>query len=399
MAEGLKAQVRALTQDLEKARKDYGVLGAQASEQSKRLFEELKEIYDRDKQLLTQQITRLTAELNAQREALDQQTEGQAELEELRREKQGLEAHSVALEQQTSKLKAELEAEQAHNEEHRSFIQARMDNTRRMLDFAATTSEEVRKLKANIRSLRETVAGLEASDQAWRSLLEEKEAEVSDLRSRLSHLSVDLADQRVSDLQEEIEQLRTQCTHKDTQLALLREQLALRELDEGFEASHSAVVSAEELRLLRACRKMVTAATALECEGCRHIVSVEAFAEHTRMCVASSLEESDLQSLFARGTGADRTVLELQVSLGEAKNEREKALLECEKLQLQLAHLTQEWTRKEEQEREVRKQVTTIYEGLQGLGGSPAAALADVAKDCLSRALRPRGFALSRASL
>ena len=397
--EGLKAQVRTLTQDLEKARNDYGALGTQASEQSRRLFEELKEIHDRDKQLLTQQITRLTAELNIQREALEQQTEEHAELEELRREKQGLETHCEVLEQQASKLKAELQAEQAHNEEHRTFIQARMDNTRRMLDFAATTSDEVRKLKANIRSLRETVAGLEASDQVWRTLLEEKEAEISDLRSRLSHMSVDLTDQKISDLQEEIEQLRAQCTHKDTQLAVLREQLALRELDEGFEASHSAVVSTEELRLLRACRKMVAAATALECEGCRHIISVDAFAEHTRMCMASSLEASDLQSLFTHGAGADRTVQELQVSLGEARNEREKAQLECEKLQLQLAHWTQEGTRKEEQEREVRKQVTALYEGLQGLGGLQAAALADVAKDCLSRTLRQRAFALSRASL
>jgi chromosome segregation ATPase len=400
--EGLKAQVKALTQDLEKARNDYGELTTQTSERSKRLFEELKEIYDLDKQLLTQQIARLTAEINTQREALDNHAENQPEMEELRKENHDLEARCEASDQQISQLKEELKAEKAHNDEHQSFIQARMDNTRRMLDFAATTSEEVRKLKGNIRSLRETVAGLEESDQAWRSLIDEKEAELSELRNRLSHLSIDIVDQKVSDLQEAIEQLHTQCAHKDTQIAELREQLTIRKLDEGFEDSQAAAVSAEELRVLRACRKLVTAATALECEGCRHIISVEAFAEHVRMCMANSLDEGDLQSLFARGNGAgegEKTVMELRVSLGEARNEQEKANLECEKLQLQLSHLTQEWNRKEEQEKEMRRQMKAIHEGLQTIGGARAAELAEIAKECLNRALRQRSVVLSLASL
>jgi predicted nucleic acid-binding Zn-ribbon protein len=129
---------------------------------------------------------------------------------------------------------------------------------------------------------------------------------------------------------------------------------------------------------------------------------VEAFAEHVRMCMANSLDEGDLQSLFARGNGAgegEKTVMELRVSLGEARNEQEKANLECEKLQLQLSHLTQEWNRKEEQEKEMRRQMKAIHEGLQTIGGARAAELAEIAKECLNRALRQRSVVLSLASL
>ena len=398
IVEGLKTQVRALTQDLENTRNEYKDRTTETSAQTKRLFEELKAMYEEENKRVKLECQRLTAEVYELRETVEKSSDGLVEIEEIRKEKQGLEAQCEFFEQKIKELQEELQAEKASSEEHQSFMQARMDTTRRMLEFASTTSLEVRKLKGIVRNLRETVAGFEENDRNWRSQLEEKETEISNLRGRLSQVSFGAADQKVNELQEEVVRLHSQLTRKDTQIASLQERIALKKLDEGFDGSHS-LVSETELRGLQACKKMVASATAFECAGCRHIIAIEGFAEHARLCLAESIEQSDLphKSTSFTPNSEENAVKEMKISLGEANNERDKAQLECEKLRLQLMHLTEEWTRAEDREAELGEMVRRMYEGLQT--GMQTKEVAKMARKCLERGQRQQTKALNRASL
>ena len=141
------------------------------SAQSQKVFTELKEMYETDKKLLNEQIEKLQTELKYQKDVvhaeLDQTysvqlqermdalfQQSQEELDEIRREKELFEAKSAALEQELSTIREELRHSTTKNEQQKQFIRERMEKTKKLLEFASNTNEEMKKLKGQVGSLK-----------------------------------------------------------------------------------------------------------------------------------------------------------------------------------------------------------------------------------------------------
>lgn len=80
--------------------------------------------------------------------------QSQEELDELRREKDLFEAKSAHLEQELTQLREELKTSTNKNEQQKMFIRERMEKTKKLLEFASNTNEEMKKLKAQVGSLK-----------------------------------------------------------------------------------------------------------------------------------------------------------------------------------------------------------------------------------------------------
>jgi hypothetical protein len=176
-------------------------------------------------------------------------------------------------------------------------------------------------------------------------------------------------------------------------------------------------VALEELKLMRACQKMVNASASLECEYCRHIIATQAFLDHVKSCRADSFEVSAIMPSYTtkdfrqgselldpkaqdpRLEELEKTNYELRLKIGELKNDRDKAKLECEKLLIQLKHVKLEWAMAEERTAEkdldAKRQMKSVLDGLilmqtRGEKGriSEFEELIEKTKDCLTHGFR-----------
>ena len=169
--EALKSQIRSLSSELDKTRKLHDQSQTSISDQSHQVLQELKELYEADKAQLVLQMQKLQSELKYQKDVvtadldknyslqLQERTDAlymqsQEELDEIRREKELFEAKSGHLEQELMSLREELKTSTSKNEQQKLFIRERMEKTKKLLEFASTTNEEMKKLKMQVGSLK-----------------------------------------------------------------------------------------------------------------------------------------------------------------------------------------------------------------------------------------------------
>ena len=169
--DSLKSQIRNLSSELDKMRKGHDESQSSISEKSHKVLQELKELYEADKVQLTLQIQKLQTELKYQKDVVTAEMEknftaqlqeridalfmqSQEELDELRREKELFEAKSGHLEQELMGLREDLKTSTTKNEQQKLFIRERMEKTKKLLEFASTTNEEMKKLKTQVGSLK-----------------------------------------------------------------------------------------------------------------------------------------------------------------------------------------------------------------------------------------------------
>lgn len=169
--EALKSQIRSLSSELDKTRKAHEESQSSISDKSHQVLQELKELYETDKAQLMLQMQKLQSELKYQKDVvtadleknysaqLQERTDAlfmqsQDELDEIRREKELFEAKSAHLEQELLSLREELKSSTNKNEQQKQFIRERMEKTKKLLEFASTTNEEMKKLKTQVGSLK-----------------------------------------------------------------------------------------------------------------------------------------------------------------------------------------------------------------------------------------------------
>ena len=252
---------------------------------------------------------------------------------------------------------------------------------------------------------------------AQKAQLEEQNVKVAQLTLQVDEQAQSPQNQsQVEDLQDVIHELRAQLTEKDTALLWMKRRLPASESSpkRGGES-----VPLEDLKLLRTYQKMVNSAASMECEFCRRVVATQGFMEHLQSCKAESLEMSGITPAMLRhfGTGSDgemkqearieeleKTLYELRITIGELKNERDKAKLDSEKLLIQLKHVKLDWAladqRTSERELDTKRQIQALLAGLQTLHqrvskdvGQIVEGLIDIVKDCLARGFKIRsGF-------
>ena len=295
--------------------------------------------------------------------------------------------------------------------------------------------------------------------------LEAKNSEIGELNVKVAQLTLQLddlnsgtkekpeqmaAEDEIQELMDELQRLRGQLSDKDTLISRLKKQIGDQRIKRnrgspkhdhsfsltspndpsakpfeeltypGTNSGFFEQVAVEDLKIMRICQKMVNASASLECEFCRHIIATQAFPDHIKTCKSDSLEVSaiipSLGSRDFRGNSEvmepaarvrleelERTVYELRINIGELKNERDKAKLECEKLLIQLKHVKLEWAMAEERtadkELDLKRNVKVVLDGLLGLQAileegsevyNSLEDLVDRTRECLSRGFRSK---------
>ena len=281
--------------------------------------------------------------------------------------------------------------------------------------------------------------------------------QLDDLNSGMKEKTEQMAaEDEIQELMDEMQRLRNQLSDKDTLISRLKKQIGDQRVKRGkgspkhdhsfsltspnepagkpfeeltYPGTNSGFfeqVPVEDLKIMRICQKMVNASASLECEFCRHIIATQAFPDHIKTCKSDSLEVSAiipaLGSRDFRGNSdvidpgtrlrveeLERTIYELRINIGELKNERDKAKLECEKLLIQLKHVKLEWAMAEERtadkELDLKRNVKIVLDGLIGMQAfleqgsevyNALDELIDRTRECLSRGFRSKsrsGFA------
>ena len=411
-AERLESEVDKLNKELEKSKLDAEEDLKSAREQTQQCLQELKEIYQQDKQALEKQVEKLQWELKLQKEQLENEYQEkinsslseklESAIDESSKQMQELVHARREAEEAAEKWRTELQILVSDigsklNTRKKSNIKDRIESTQHMLTFAENTQEELKKLRTQMKSFQKLISSLESTSARQKEVIKQKDEEIDHLKRNIrlraseerKHLDVSNSNKQKETLSEQLLEKETEISRLKRQLGDLRVEMSLsitkppvpsprkihhrsnsstpkfENLSSNFilptkEEEDYKRVTLEQYNYLKSCQKLVESASSFECENCKALLEASQFHGHSGNCKVNTEETTSYNSPVVSTKASpshseckenDRKLPncdELKIRLRKAKNQREKAKIENEKLLMQLKQVKLDWAISEE---------------------------------------------------